>query len=47
MATDFAADSVHPKDRGHRVWADAFLARLALGVALLGAPRAKLRPGIC
>ena len=24
MLTDFAADWFHPRDRGHRVWADAF-----------------------
>jgi acyl-CoA thioesterase I len=28
MATDFAADWFHPNDRGHRVWARAFLAAL-------------------
>lgn len=28
MATQFAADWFHPNDRGHRVWADAFWARI-------------------
>ena len=28
MATEFAPDWFHPNDRGHRVWADAFWARI-------------------
>jgi lysophospholipase L1-like esterase len=28
MLTQFAADWFHPNDRGHRVWADAFWARM-------------------
>ncbi len=28
MATQFAADWFHPNNRGHRVWADAFWARI-------------------
>jgi lysophospholipase L1-like esterase len=29
MLTQFAADWFHPNDRGHRVWADAFWARIS------------------
>jgi len=29
MLTDFAADWFHPRDRGHRVWADAFWEAMA------------------
>ena len=38
MATDSAADWLHPNDRGHRVWADAFWERIAPTAALLGVP---------
>lgn len=38
MLTDFAADWFHPRDRGYRVWADAFWAALSAdpGLASIG-----------
>jgi acyl-CoA thioesterase-1 len=38
MLTDFAADWFHPNDRGHRIWADAFWARLLSDPVLAGLP---------
>lgn len=35
MLTDFAADLFHPNDRGHRVWADAFWAKVKDSPVLL------------
>lgn len=29
MLTDFAADWFHPRDRGYRIWADAFWEAMA------------------
>lgn len=43
MLTDFAADFFHPNDRGHRVWADAFWARIAADPALT--PHQAFSPG--
>jgi lysophospholipase L1-like esterase len=40
MVTDFAADWFHPRDRGYRVWADAFWTAMASDpeLAALGLP---------
>ena len=40
MATDFAADWFHPRDRGYRVWAYAFWDAIEAGAPVLEAPGA-------